>query len=65
MERATRQYPVFKANLNLDRENVARSSASIAQVLHFVALEAGQFFKLAALVKLVAIRRPWIEILPV
>jgi hypothetical protein len=38
MERATRQSVVFKANLNHNRENAARSSASSAQVLRDVAL---------------------------
>jgi hypothetical protein len=43
MECATRQNLVFKANLNRDRVNAARSSASIAQVLRVVVLGAGKF----------------------
>jgi hypothetical protein len=41
MERATWQSAVFKVNLNDDRENAARSSASYAQVLRGVALMPG------------------------
>jgi hypothetical protein len=40
MERATWQNTVFKVNLNDDRENAARSSASNVQALRIVALGA-------------------------
>jgi hypothetical protein len=44
MERATTQSADFMADSNRDRENVARSSASAAQVLPAVALSTRQVF---------------------
>ncbi len=51
IKHATCQSAVFKTNLNDDRENAARSSASNAQVLRGVASRAGQVFSSSAAIK--------------